>query len=46
MTYFPPVAVWALLLIAPAALAAAIVLAAWPGERAARLRPGQLLRAE
>jgi ABC-type antimicrobial peptide transport system permease subunit len=46
VTYFPPVAVWALLLIAPAALAAAIVLAAWPSERAARLRPGQLLRAE
>ena len=46
LAYFPPVAVWALLLIAPAALAAAILLAAWPGERAARLQPGQLLRAE
>ena len=39
-------AVIALLLIAPAALVAAVVLAAWPGERAARLRPGQILRAE
>ena len=46
LAYFPPVAVWALLLIAPAALVTAIVLAAWPGERAARLQPGQLLRAE
>jgi hypothetical protein len=46
LAYFPPVAVWALVLIAPAALVAAIVLAAWPGERAARLQPGQLLRTE
>jgi ABC-type lipoprotein release transport system permease subunit len=46
VAYFPPVARWALLLIGPAALLAAIVLAAWPGERAARLQPGQLLRAE
>jgi hypothetical protein len=46
VAYFPPVAVWALLLIAPAALVAAILLAVWPGERAARLRAGQLLRAE
>jgi ABC-type antimicrobial peptide transport system permease subunit len=46
LAYHPPVAVWALALVAPAALLAAILLAAWPGERAARLRAGQLLRTE
>jgi cell division protein FtsX len=46
LAYQPPVAVWALALVAPAALLAAILLAAWPGERAARLRAGQLLRTE
>ena len=46
LAYQPPVAVWALALVAPAALLAAILLAAWPGERAARLRTAQLLRTE
>jgi hypothetical protein len=44
--YHSPVAVWAMLLIAPLALLAANLLAAWPGERAARLRTGQVLRTE
>ena len=46
LAYHPPVALWALLLIAPVALVAANLLAAWPAERAARLRTGQILRTE
>jgi ABC-type antimicrobial peptide transport system permease subunit len=46
LAYHPPLAVWTLLLIAPAVLLAANLLAAWPGHRAARLRSGQILRAE
>src|SRR6266536_430031 len=46
LAYQPPLAVWALLLIGPVALLAANLLAAWPGERAARLRTGQILRTE
>lgn len=46
LAYHPPLALWALVLIAPAALLAANLLAAWPGHRAARLRSGRLLRAE
>jgi hypothetical protein len=38
--------VLALLLIAPVALVAANLLAAWPARRAARLRAGQILRTE
>jgi FtsX-like permease family/MacB-like periplasmic core domain len=44
--YQPPLAALALLLIAPAALLAANLLAAWPARRAARLHAGQILRAE
>ncbi len=44
--YVPPMAVWALLLIGPAALLLANALAAWPGHRAARLRVAQILRSE
>jgi ABC-type lipoprotein release transport system permease subunit len=44
--YQPPWAPWALILIAPLALACAVILAAIPGQRAARLRPGPLLRGE
>jgi ABC-type lipoprotein release transport system permease subunit len=44
--YVPPMAVWALLLVGPAALLIANALAAWPGHRAARLRVAQILRAE
>ena len=36
----------ALLVIGPAALLAANVLAAWPQRRAARLQAGQVLRSE
>jgi hypothetical protein len=46
MAYHPPLAFWALVLIAPLALLAANLLAAWPGQRAARLRSAQILRAE
>lgn len=46
LQYAPPFAVLALLLVAPAALLAANLLAAWPGRAAARLRIGQVLRAE
>ncbi len=46
LAYQPPLAPWALILIAPATLLAANVLAVWPGWRAARLRPGQVLHAE
>jgi FtsX-like permease family len=46
LAYVPPVALWALLLIAPLALLAANALAAWPGQQAARLRIGHVLRAE
>jgi predicted lysophospholipase L1 biosynthesis ABC-type transport system permease subunit len=44
--YVPPVAVWALMLIAPIALAAANLLAAWPSHRAATLRVAPVLRSE
>jgi ABC-type antimicrobial peptide transport system permease subunit len=46
LAYHQPIALWALLLIGPAALLAANALAAWPGRRAARLHAGQVLRAE
>jgi FtsX-like permease family/MacB-like periplasmic core domain len=46
LAYHPPLAVWALVLIGPLALLAANLLAAWPGQRAARLRSAQILRAE
>jgi len=46
LAYHPPLAAWALLLIGPLALVAANLLAAWPGQRAARLRTGQILRTE
>jgi hypothetical protein len=45
LAYHSPLAVWALALIGPLALLAANLLAAWPGQRAARLRSAQILRA-
>jgi hypothetical protein len=44
--YQPPLAVLALTLVGPAALATAGVLAVWPGRQAARLHIGHVLRAE
>ncbi len=44
--YAPPVAMAALVLVAPLALLAANLLAAWPGQQAARLRIAHVLRAE
>ena len=44
--YIPPVAVWALVLVAPVALLAAALLAAWPSQRAASLRVAHVLRTE
>ena len=46
LAYQPPLDAWALILIAPATLLAANLLAVWPGGRAARLRAGQVLRTE
>ena len=46
LQYVAPVAFLALLLIGPLALVVANALAAWPGQRAARLRIGHVLRAE
>jgi hypothetical protein len=45
-SYQPPFSLWALVLIAPAALLCANLLGLWPGWRAARLRPAEILRAE
>ena len=46
LEYVPPVAFWALVLVGPLALLVANLLAAWPGQQAARLRVGHVLRAE
>jgi hypothetical protein len=46
LAYHTPLAFWALLLIIPAGLLAANLLAIWPSHRAARLSSGQVLRAE
>jgi hypothetical protein len=46
LAYHTPVALLALLLIAPAGLLAANLLAAWPGHRAAGLPSGHILRTE
>jgi ABC-type lipoprotein release transport system permease subunit len=46
LQYVPPVAVWALVLVAPLTLLVAGLLATWPGQQAARLRLGHVLRAE
>ncbi len=46
LQYVPPVALLALLLVAPCALLVANLLAAWPGRQAAGLRIGHVLRAE
>ncbi|MGO9222089.1 MAG: FtsX-like permease family protein [Streptosporangiaceae bacterium] len=46
LAYHPPLALLALLLVAPVALLAANALAAWPQRRAARLHAGQVLRSE
>jgi len=44
--YVAPLALWALLLVGPAALVVSNLLAAWPGHRAARLRIAHILRSE
>ena len=46
LAYHPPLAVWALLLIGPAALVVVNVLAAWPQRQATRQRISQVLRTE
>lgn len=46
LAYQPPMALLALLLVGPLAVLIANALAAWPGQRAARLRIGHVLRAE
>lgn len=44
--YVSPIATWALLLIAPATLLTASLLATWPARRAAKLRIAKILRTE
>ncbi|MGI5292191.1 ABC transporter permease [Nonomuraea polychroma] len=44
--YQPPIAFWALLLVAPVALLLANALAVWPGRQVAHMRIGQVLKAE
>jgi cell division protein FtsX len=46
LAYHPPLAVWALVLIAPAALLTVNILAVWPQWLAIRHRAGQILRTE
>jgi hypothetical protein len=46
LAYRPPLAVLALLLIGPVTVLAANLLAVWPGQRAAGLRPAQVLHTE
>ena len=46
LQYAAPLALWALVFIAPAALLLSNLLAAWPGHRAARLRIANVLRSE
>jgi ABC-type lipoprotein release transport system permease subunit len=46
MVYVEPLAVLALVVVGPAALLIANLLAAVPGHRAARLRPAEVLRTE
>jgi hypothetical protein len=46
LAYHTPVALWALVLIAPLALVVTNLLAGWPGRRAARLDTGKILRTE
>jgi hypothetical protein len=46
LAYRPLLALWALLLTGPLIQLAANLLAAWPGQHPARLRTGQVLRAE
>ena len=46
LAYNPPLAVWTLVLIAPAALLMVNILAVWPQWLAARLRADQILRTE
>jgi ABC-type antimicrobial peptide transport system permease subunit len=46
LEYVSPISLWALLLVGPATLLVANLLAAWPGRRAARLRISHILRTE
>ena len=46
LQYVAPLALWAVVLVGPLALVLANLLAAWPGQQAARLRIGHVLRAE
>ena len=46
LAYRPPTAVWALVLIVPAALVVVNIVGIWPQWRAIRHRAGQILRTE
>ena len=46
VAYVPPLALVAIAVVVPAAIALANLLAAWPARSAARIRPAEALRAE
>src|SRR5262249_13765604 len=46
IVYVPPLAALAVVLVIPAAIALANLLAAWPARAAARIRPAEALRTE
>jgi ABC-type antimicrobial peptide transport system permease subunit len=46
LAYHPPLAVWALVLITPAAVLVVNLVAVWPQWRAIRMRAGRVLRTE
>ena len=46
VVYVPPLAAVAVVLVIPAAIALANLLAAWPARAAARIRPAEALRTE
>ena len=46
VVYVPPIAILAIVVVIPVAVALANLLAAWPARSAARIRPAEALRAE
>jgi ABC-type antimicrobial peptide transport system permease subunit len=46
LLYAPPIAVLAIVIVIPATVIAANVLAAWPAQRASRIRPADVLRTD
>jgi FtsX-like permease family len=46
LLYAPPIAVIAILIVIPSTVIAANILAAWPAQRASRIRPADVLRTD